>query len=49
VIKSLDVERVGDAGSVLNTGGQGNGGEGRKKGYIYSSSCYLIGILRFVA
>jgi hypothetical protein len=46
--KSRDVERVEDAGSVLNRGGKENGGEGGKKGYIYSSSCELIHILRFV-
>jgi len=37
--KSLDVKRVEDAGSVLNTGGKENGGVGGKKGYIYMSSC----------
>jgi len=42
------VERVEDAGGVTNTGGKENGGEGGKKGYIYSSSCDLIHILRFV-
>jgi hypothetical protein len=42
------VERVEDAGSVLNMGGKENGGEGGKKGYIYWSSCDLIYILRFV-
>jgi hypothetical protein len=46
--KSRDVERVEDAGSVLNRGGKENGGEGGKKGYIYLSSCELIHILRFV-
>jgi hypothetical protein len=33
------VEKVEDAGGVFNTGGKENGGEGGKKGYIYSSSC----------
>ena len=42
------VESVEDAGGVLNTGGNENGGEVGKKGYIYSSSCDLIHILRFV-
>jgi len=42
------VKRVEDAGGVLNTGGKGNGGEGGKKGYIYSSSCDLIHVLSFV-
>ena len=37
--KSRNVKRVNDAGTVFNTGGMGNGGEGGKKGYIYSSSC----------
>ena len=41
-------ERVEDAGGVLNTGGKENGGEGGKKGYIYSSSCDLIHKLRFI-
>jgi hypothetical protein len=36
------------AGVVFNTGGKDNGYVGRKKGYIYSSSCDLIHILRFV-
>jgi hypothetical protein len=42
------VERVEDAGGLLDTGGKENGGEGRKKGYRYSSSCDLIHILYFV-
>ena len=42
------VERVQDAGSVLKMGGKEKGGEGGKKGYIYSSFCDLIHILRFV-
>jgi hypothetical protein len=33
---------------VLNPGGNGNGGVGRKNGYIYSSSCDLIHILPVV-
>jgi len=37
------------AGSVFNTGGKENGGVGGKKGYIYSSSCDLVHILRFVS
>ena len=36
--KSLDVERVEDAGGASNTGGKEKGGVGGKKGYIYSSS-----------
>ena len=46
--KSRGVGRVEDAGSVLNTGGKENRGVGGKKGYIYSTSCDLIHILRFV-
>jgi len=46
--KSLDVERVEDAGGASNTGGKENAGVGGKKGYIFSSSCDLIHILRFV-
>jgi len=46
--KSLDVEIVQDAGSVFNMGGKENRGVGRKKGYIYSGSCDLVHILRFV-
>jgi len=42
------VEAVENAGGVLNTGGQENGGGGSKKGYTYSSSCDLIDILRLV-
>jgi hypothetical protein len=42
------VARVEDAGGVLNTGGKENGGEGGKRGYIYSTSCDVIHILRFV-
>jgi hypothetical protein len=36
------------AGGVIDKGGKDNGGVGGKKGYIYSSSCDLIHILRFV-
>jgi hypothetical protein len=36
--KSHDVKIVQNAAGVLNTGGKDNGGEGGKKGYIYSSS-----------
>ena len=43
--KSHDVERVTDAGTVLNTGATEIRGEGGKKGYIYSSCCDLIHIL----
>jgi len=43
-----DVGIVQDAGSVFNPGGKETGGVGRKKGYIYSSSCDFIHILRFV-
>jgi len=46
--KSHDVERVQDAGGVLNTGEKENGGVGGKKGYIYSSFRNLIHILHFV-
>jgi len=51
--KSHDVEIVQDAvcliaGGVFNTGGKENGGVGRKKGYIYMSSCDLIHILRLL-
>jgi len=45
--KSRDVEKVQDAAGVFNTGGKDNGGVGGQKGYIYSSSCDLIHILRF--
>jgi hypothetical protein len=46
--KSRDVKRVEHAGGVLNAGGKVKGGEGGKKGYIYSSSCNLIHVLQFV-
>ena len=46
--KSQDVERVQDAGSVCNTGGNENGGVCGKKGYTYSSPRDLIHILWFV-
>jgi len=39
VCKSYVAERVQDAGGMFNTGGKQNGGQGRKKGYIYLSSC----------
>jgi hypothetical protein len=42
------MEGVEDTGGVLNTGGKENGGEGGKKGYMYSTFCDLILILRFV-
>jgi hypothetical protein len=35
---SRDVEIVQDAAGVCDMGGKDNGGVGRKKGYIYSSS-----------
>jgi hypothetical protein len=35
--KSLDFKRVQDPSSVFNREGKENGGEGGKKGYIYSS------------
>ena len=34
------------AGGVFTTGGKENRGVGGKKGYIYSSSCELVHILR---
>jgi hypothetical protein len=40
------VARFENAGGVINTGGKENGGERGKKGYIYSSCCDLIHILR---
>ena len=46
--KSCDVERVEDAGRVLNPGGKENGGVGGKKGYIYSSSCDVLVQLRLL-
>jgi hypothetical protein len=33
---------------VSSWGGKENGSEGGKKGYIYTSSCDLIHILRFI-
>jgi hypothetical protein len=36
--KSRDVEIVQNAASVFNTRGKDNGGVGKKKGYMYSSS-----------
>ena len=47
--KSRDVERVEEAGSVLNTGRTENGGVGGETRYIYSSSSDLIHILCFVS
>jgi len=46
--KSRDVEIVQDASRVFNMGGKDHGGVSGKKGYIYSSSCDFIHILRFV-
>jgi len=46
--KSCNVGIVQDAGGVYNPGRKDNGGVGGKKGYIYSNSCHLIHILRFV-
>ena len=47
--KSRDVERVEDAGSVLNTEGKANGGVGGKKGYVYCISCdFLVQLVWFV-
>jgi hypothetical protein len=42
------VERVEDAGCVLNTGGNKNAGEAGKKGDIDSSYCNLVQNVRFV-
>jgi len=36
------------AGGVFNTGGKEYRGVDGEKGYIYSSSCYLVHILGFV-
>jgi hypothetical protein len=46
--KSSDIKIVQDADGVFNKGGKENEGVGRKKGYVYSSSCDLIHILCFV-
>jgi len=46
--KSRVIEMVQDAGSVFNMGRKDDGGVGGKKGFIYSSSCNQIQILRFV-
>ena len=46
--KSCDIVRVQDAGGVFNTGGKENGGEGGRKGYIYSSSCDFLVQLVFL-
>jgi len=48
VHKSRDVKIVQDAGGMFNTGRKGNGGVGGEKRYMYSSSCDLLHILRFV-
>jgi hypothetical protein len=40
--KSHVVERVQDAGGVLNMGANQNGGDGGKMGNIYSSSCNFL-------
>jgi len=46
--QSRDDSIVLDAYCVLNSGGKGNEGVGRKKGYIYSSSCeYLVQLVRY--
>ena len=48
LMKSRDVERVQDAGSVFNTGGKENGGVGEKIGFIYSSSYdFLVQHVRY--
>jgi hypothetical protein len=47
-VQVMCVERGEDAGGLLNTRRIENGGKDGKKGYIYSSSCNLIHILRFV-
>jgi hypothetical protein len=36
------------AGGAFTTGGKENRGVGEKKGYMYSSSCDLVHILRYV-
>ena len=46
--QSHDVEIVQDTGGVCNMGSKENGGVSGMKGYIYSSSCDLIHIVRFV-
>jgi hypothetical protein len=46
--KSWDVEILQDAGGVSNTRGTQNRGVGGKRGYIYSSSCHFVHILRYV-
>jgi len=46
--QSRDDSLLLDAYCVLNSGGKGNEGVGRKKGYIYSSSCeYLVQLVRY--
>jgi hypothetical protein len=46
--KLHDVEIVQDAAGVVNMGVEDNGVVGRKKGYIYCSSCASIYIQCFV-
>jgi hypothetical protein len=48
LFKSRDIEIHQDSASMLNTWGTDDGGVGGKKRYIYSGSCDLIHILRFV-
>jgi len=48
VVQVTCFERVEYAGGELNSRRKQNGGEGGKRGYIYSSSSILIHILRFV-
>jgi len=46
--RSGDVEIVQGAGSDFNMGGNGNGGIGGKKGYIYWRCCYfLVQLVRY--
>jgi hypothetical protein len=40
--KSHHVERVWEAGSVYDLGGNKNGGKGRKNGDTYSSLCNFL-------
>ena len=45
--KSCDVEIVQEARVVFNTGEKDNERVGRKRGYIYSSSCdFLVQLVR---
>jgi len=47
--RSCDVEGVEHAGGELNMGRKENVGVGRKKGYIYSSSCnFLVQLVSLV-